>query len=152
MEKRYLGLNHIPSGKRFHGMVMLVFMLLTLLLVSCGNPDISATPSELTYEEDLSIHPPAPAALKAIVTEEGIEFSWEVPPPVTVPHGYSDEVLFYKVYRRTDATPFAFLAQTTETVYKDQDAIAGVKYYYTVTAMHENEIESTRPSEVSVTR
>jgi fibronectin type 3 domain-containing protein len=131
---------------------MMVLMILTLILMSCGNPNLSVPPSELTSEEDLSVHPPAPAALKAIVTEEGIEFSWEVPPPVNVPHGYSDKVLFYKVYRRTDATQFAFLAQSTETVYKDQDVIAGVKYYYTVTAMHENGIESIRPSEVSVTR
>jgi hypothetical protein len=103
----------------------------------------------LTYEEDLSINPPPPLALKATIVEKGIQLNWDLPPVVSVPHHYGDEVLYYKIFRRTETTQFVFLAKTTDLFYVDQSAEVDAKYTYTVTAMHENENESSRAQEVT---
>ncbi|MBE3039819.1 MAG: hypothetical protein IMZ62_13535 [Chloroflexi bacterium] len=104
----------------------------------------------LSLEESLRINPPPPAGLKVIRTAEGVELSWNPPPTVTVPHSYSDTVSYYKVYRRTDGSQFAYLAQTTQLLYLDRSAQTGIKYYYTVTAMLDDSNESLRPNEVAV--
>ena len=136
---------------RVNIIVLNVVIAIMLLATSCANPQLPGTsPPELTYEQDLSINPPPPTALKATIVAQGIQLSWESPPPVSVPHYYSDQVLYFKVYRRTEDTQFAYLAQTTEMVYIDQSALTGIKYYFTVTAMHENGIESSRAQEVGV--
>jgi len=111
-------------------------------------PQESATSPELTYEQSLSTTPPAPTDLKAVLVNGKVQLSWQEPPPVTVLHYYGDEILYYKVYRRTQGKKFAFLAQVTETSYLDQDPPTGIEYFYTVTAVHPNEIESSRASEV----
>ena len=83
-------------------------------------------------------------------TAEGVQLNWTPPPPVTVPHSYSDKVSYYKVYRRTDGSAFGFLAQTTQLLYLDRSAQAGTRFYYTVTAMLDDGNESLRPNEVAV--
>jgi hypothetical protein len=106
--------------------------------------------SGLSLEESLRINPPPPTELKAVRTAEGIQLSWAPPPPVTVPHDYSDKVAYYKVYRRTDGSQFAFLAQTPQLLYLDRSAQAGIRYDYTVTAMLDDTNESLQPDEVTV--
>jgi len=106
--------------------------------------------SGLSLEESLRINPPPPAELKAIRTAEGVQLNWNPPPLVTVPHSYSDTISYYKIYRRTDGSPFAYLAQTAQLLYLDRSAQAGTRYYYTVTAMLDDGNESLRPDEVAV--
>jgi hypothetical protein len=103
----------------------------------------------LTYEENLAINPPPPDDLAAIVTSGGIKLTWNPPPPVLVTHYYSDNILYYKVYRRVEGASFVFLGQTEENSYLDKTAAEGTRYYYTVTAQHENGIESSRPNEIT---
>ena len=110
-----------------------------------------ATPSELTYEMDLAINPPPPADLAAKVISGGIKITWNPPPPVLIPHHYTDVILFYKIYRRTESTQFVFLTQTTEISFLDKTAVQGTTYYYSVTAQHENGVESSRPDEINAT-
>jgi hypothetical protein len=128
---------------------------------SSATPAPTATPAEetmpatsdkpgLSLEESLRINPPPPAGLKVIRTAEGVALSWDPPPPVTVPHSYSDTVSYYKVYRRMDGSQFAYLAQTTQLLYLDRSAQTGIKYYYTITAMLDDSNESLRPNEVAV--
>jgi hypothetical protein len=118
------------------------------------NPDciihVSTVPSapELTYEENLSINPPPPCDFQATIVDNGIQLRWDLPPAVPVPHHYSDRILFYKIYRRTESTGFVFLAKTSDFSFLDQGAGTAGEFIYTITAMHENEIESSRSPEV----
>ena len=74
---------------------------------NCVISVLPASPGpELSYQEDLGIHPPPPCNLKATKTANGIDLQWDLPPKVPVPHQYSDKVLFYKIYRRTETTGF----------------------------------------------
>lgn len=118
-----------------------------------GRPD--SGPGGISYEENLRINPPAVRSLAAEPSGEGILLTWEAPPEVTVPHSYSDEILGYKIYRRAEGEPLtgrSLLAETQELRYLDASAAPGVMYYYTVTALHDHNIESTRPDEVSARR
>ena len=69
---------------------------------------------KLTYQMDLTINLQPPADITANVTSDGIKLAWNPPPPVTVPHHYSDNVLYYKIFRRSENTRFEFLTQTIE--------------------------------------
>jgi hypothetical protein len=106
----------------------------------------------ISYEENLRINPPAVRNLAVEASTGGVLLTWQAPPAVTVPHSYSDEILGYKIYRRSGEEKRALLAETQDLRYLDDNAEAGVEYFYTVTALHENNIESTRPDEVSFTR
>lgn len=110
-----------------------------------GGPGIS-------YEENLAINPPPVQNLSAQAQAGGIRLIWEAPPTVTLPHRWDDAVLGYKVYRRTADTRLAFLADTLDTQYLDETAEPGVEYFYTVTALHAHNVESTRPDVVSAVR
>jgi hypothetical protein len=111
---------------------------------------MTTSPGELTLNQSLATNPPPPGGLKANRTALGIQLNWEVPPAVTVPHHYSDTILYYKVYRHTVGGEPVFLERTILTTYLDSNAAAGTEYFYTVTAMHANQIESQRPDEVAV--
>lgn len=118
-----------------------------------GRPDTG--PGGISYEENLRINPPAVRNLAAEATSEGILLTWEAPPEVTVPHSYSDEIFGYKIYRRAEGEPLSgrrLLAETQELRYLDASAATGMTYYYTVTALHDHDVESTRPDEVSARR
>lgn len=110
-----------------------------------GGPGIS-------YEENLAINPPAVRNLSAQAQADGILVTWEAPEEVTIEHRWGDEILGYKVYRRTADTRLALLGETQDLRYLDSDAGAGVEYFYTVTALHPRNIESTRADLVSATR
>ena len=118
-----------------------------------GRPDTG--PGGISYEENLRINPPAVRNLAAQATGEGILLTWEAPPEVTVSHSYSDEIFGYKIYRRAEGEPLtgrSLLAETQELRYLDTSAAPGVMYSYTVTALHDHNVESTRPDEVSARR
>jgi hypothetical protein len=106
------------------------------------------TAPELTYAENLSNNPPPPCDLQALIVPNGIQLRWDLPPAVPVPHHYSDRVLYYIIYRRTESSGFVFLAKTSDFTFLDQSAVSGGGYFYTITAMHENEMESSRSPEV----
>jgi len=110
-----------------------------------GGPGIS-------FEENLAINPPPVQNLSAQAQAGGILLTWEAPPTVTLPHRWEDAVLGYKVYRRTADTRLAFLADTPDTQYMDETAEPGVEYFYTITALHAHNVESTRPDVVSAVR
>ena len=150
----------------------LIVWILMLLLVGCAptppeapEPTQTSAPTQsppatrdsapgagITYEENLRINPPAVRNLAVETSGEGVLLTWQAPPAVTAPHSYSDAILGYKVYRRTGEEKRALLAETQELRYLDTSAQPGVEYFYTVTALHENNIESTRPDEVSGVR
>ena len=111
----------------------------------------AVNPPELTFEMNLAINPPPPVGIKAVAVAGGIKLTWTNPPAVIVPHHYSDNILFYKIYRRTETIQFTVLAQTSENFYLDETVTKGIQYFYIVTAQHENGIESSRPDEISVT-
>ncbi len=109
----------------------------------------------ISYEENLRINPPAVQNLTAAVQADGILLTWDAPPAVSVPHSYSDNILGYRVYRRAQGSVLsdrALLAETDETRYLDASAEPGVEYFYTVTALNERNLESSRADEVSATR
>ncbi len=120
-----------------------------------ASPSVEPTPimsTELpgiSREEDLYINPPPPLDLRATVLPNGIRLDWNPPPAVTVPHGYGDRIVAYKVHRRTEGNRLAFLAQTNETNYVDTSAAPGVQYYYSVTDLREHDVESGYPNEVT---
>lgn len=110
-----------------------------------------ATSPGMTVSEDQEINPPAPRAVRARVVE-GVLLTWEAPPKVTGKHLYSDVVVRYNIYRRTEDEELRLIGSTTETRYLDETAKPGVTYYYVVTAVQEGEIESKRPDEVKIVR
>ena len=110
---------------------------------------ITTTSSELILSQDISKNPPPPSELLAVWNATGVQLSWDLPPAVRVPHIYSDEVQFYKIYRHTEGTQVTFLAQTAQLTYLDRSVAAGTKYYYTVSAIHAGGVESLRAVEVS---
>lgn len=86
--------------------------------------------------------PAAPAGLTAVNNDTGIELTWS---PVT-------DAVSYNVYRSTTAgTPGSMIntEPVTTTTYGDYEAATGVAYYYTVTAVNANGLESDKSAEVS---
>jgi hypothetical protein len=118
-------------------------------LGSTSTPPLSS--SELTYEENLRINPPAPTDLWATDVKGGLFLCWQAP-PVVVGNTYGDTPRMYKIYRRSANSDFALLAQTKETHYLDASASSGVEYRYMVSAVYDNQIEGSRSSEVRMTK
>lgn len=107
------------------------------------------TPSERIINQNLSVNPPPPSEVMAVWDAQGVQLSWEMPPVVSVPHNYQNEILYYKIYRHTKETQIVFLAQTTQQTYLDRNVVVGITYYYTISAFHAGEVESLRAEEVS---
>ena len=81
--------------------------------------------------------PPSPRNLKINPEGNGVVIYWEAAEPVTIPHGYSDEVLYYKVFRRAEGELEAVqLGTTKELSYLDAVRTAADKYYYSVVGVH----------------
>lgn len=114
-----------------------------------GSPTTSPTPSpsgsELTAEQDLAVNPPAPRSVRISTTGPGrVELVWDVPPPVGVPHRYSDRVVGYRVYRQgpgqTAPTP---VATTADLGFVDREVTTG-RWSYVVSSVREQGLEGTR--------
>jgi hypothetical protein len=103
-------------------------------------------PGELTPAEDLANNPPPPANVHVVdVSVDSIELAWDPPPPVDVPHGYSDRVVAYRIYRRAGGElEFRPLAETPERRYVDAEVEPGQTYEYIISSIREMNVEGSR--------
>ena len=139
--------------------LVLVMFLGMFFLVGCDSEksqhptDIlprDESDSGLTLENDLYINPPPPQNLKAAVIQNEVHLTWDPPPPVEVDHAYSDVISYYRAFRRcADEIESMLLGATEELNYIDTP-IPECKAYYLVTAIHDDDMESARTSEVIV--
>jgi hypothetical protein len=123
----------------------------TVPSTSAGPPPSStassvAMPGELTPEGDLANNPPPPTNVHVVdASVDSIELAWDPPPPVDVPHGYSDRVVAYRIYRRAgDELEFGPLADTPERRYVDSQVDPGQTYAYIISSIREMNVEGTR--------
>jgi hypothetical protein len=123
----------------------------TVPSTSAGPPPSSTAtsttmPGELTPEEDLANNPPPPANVHVVdASVDSIELAWDRPPPVDVPHGYSDRVVAYRIYRRAGGElEFRPLADTPERRYVDSQVDPGQTYAYIISSIREMNVEGTR--------
>jgi len=124
----------------------------TVSEASEGGPDLTGSGDGMTREQELATFPPEPQNFTVTVTEEGVLLKWKAPPPVTTFHQYSDEILGYYIYRRIGDADYTRIGSTQAFEYLDRTAEKGVRYYYTVSALHEQNIESNRPTGLPATR
>lgn len=111
----------------------------------------SASPSELTAEENLAMNPPAPVDVTATRIAAGVQIAWGPPPPVTVPHRYSDKVISYRVYRRAPGeTEFSPIATVPELTYLDQSIKGTGRFEYVVSSIREQNLEGSRSNPPAV--
>jgi fibronectin type 3 domain-containing protein len=133
-----------------------------LILYGCANPQPesvtpmatdteSASPAPaptgngLTYEENLSINPPPPSNVRVSEVKAGaVHLVWDPPPPVEVPHSYSDRVVSYQIFRRqAGELEFRPLATTPDLEYTDTTVSSGQTYEYAVSSIREQNAEGT---------
>jgi hypothetical protein len=108
--------------------------------------------SELTYEEMRNTTPPAPLDFRLTTAENSVRLDWSLPPPVEIPHQYSDVIIHYNVYRRTGNQAGTQLIAATENLfYVDASVTKGMIYSYSVSAVHEGPLEGERTDELFVT-
>ena len=138
--------------------------LLIFLLSACASKPqpMASTPEkeptfepggELTFEEHRAAVPPPPINISINPEGNAVQIAWEPVAKVIGPHGYGDEVLFYKVFRRAEGSIEAVqLGTTTETSFLDAKRTAEDKYYYSVVAVHKGldggEVDGDRSDEV----
>lgn len=150
------------NGKIWLGQIMSI--LLVLVLSACASQPVPGAPppgeemtiepgGELTFEEHRAAVPPPPRNLSINPEGNGVQIAWEPSDKVTGPHGYGDEVLFYKVFRRAEGSIEVIeLGTTTETSFLDAKRTAEDKYYYSVVAVHKGldggEVDGDRSDEV----
>lgn len=121
-----------------------------------SNLEEIARPSHgMTFEEHRAINPPPPENLSAELQGDGILLTWEPAGPVLLEHFYGDDVLYYKLFRRTgDTLDYMQVDSPTETSYLDEDVEPGATYHYTVVEVHSalanGEIDGERPNDLSV--
>ncbi|HEU5314687.1 MAG TPA: fibronectin type III domain-containing protein [Chloroflexota bacterium] len=100
----------------------------------------------LTFEENLRINPPPPANVRVALVEPGaIHLAWDPPPPVSLPHPYSDVVVAYRVFRRRQGElELQPLAETPATQYSDRAVSSGAVYEYAVASIRAEYAEGGR--------
>lgn len=157
-----------------------LLLLLVLILSACASQPVPEAPSpgeegnvvsgeevtiipdeegaivpggELTFEEHRAAAPPPPKDLNINPEGNGVQITWEPSDKVMDPHGYGDEVLFYKVFRRAEGSiELSQLGTTTETSFLDAKRTAEDEYYYSVVAVHKGvdggEVDGDRSDEV----
>lgn len=151
------------NGSAMQWRQLVVLMAIPMLILyGCGNaelekvtPTVTATePASpaptptgdgLTYEENLAINPPPPANVRVSEVKAGaVHLVWDLPPPVTVPHPYSDRVVSYQVFRReAGELEFRPLATTPDLEYTDTTVSSGHTYEYVVSSIREQNAEGT---------
>lgn len=104
----------------------------------------------LTADESLRINPPAPRNVRVQQAVAGrVVIAWDEPPPVAVPHTYSDRVVGYRVYRRApNGLEFEPIGTTGERTYTDDTARSGQRYGYQVSSIRERDLEGLRSDPV----
>ena len=146
----------------------LASLFLVTALTACQSgpdpaPAASPTPSqvaspsptdELTLEEAEAMHPPAPTAVRAEVTsDKSVRITWQAPPAPTVTPRFSEKIVEYRIHRRGPGEVEMRQVGTSKTLeFVDKTPGTG-DFAYVVTAVHENDIESTAsnpPAEVTL--
>jgi hypothetical protein len=92
------------------------------------------------YLTGAAIPPPPPTGLTAVPSNSLITLDWDDSGP---------EVASCNLYRSTISGIFIDSTNLTTSAYADHDVINGTRYYYVVTAVKTNGIESSQSSEVS---
>ncbi|UCF79682.1 MAG: hypothetical protein JSW03_05430 [Candidatus Eiseniibacteriota bacterium] len=111
-----------------------------------SNVAVVTTPAKndsVPYSDEI---PPGPVAgLSAWTVDEGINLSWMPSPDA--------DVVGYYVYRSIDAQDFNAITSTplSQVSYLDTNVLAGVTYYYSVTAVDDADNESPISQSVSAT-
>jgi hypothetical protein len=108
-------------------------------------PSVSPSPTrtgELTADEDLAIHPPPPLNLQATEADGQVHLTWQPPPPVRLPHRYSDRVVSYRIYRRgPDEAELRPVGTSTKLTYADRSLPGAGQFAYAVTSIRERGVE-----------
>lgn len=143
-------------------------LLLATALTACqpgtnSSPTASPAPSrvaspsptqELTREEAEAMHPPAPTAVRAVVTSDrSVQLTWQTPPAPTVTPRFSEKIIEYRIHRRGPGEVEMRQIGTSKTLEFVDRAPGNGDFAYVVTAVHENDIESTAsdpPAEVTL--
>ncbi|MFT4165092.1 MAG: fibronectin type III domain-containing protein [Microlunatus sp.] len=148
----------------------LALLLLATALTACqSGPDSapaaspSPTPSrvstpsptdELTRDEAEAMHPPAPVAVRAKVTSDtSVRITWQTPPAPTVTPRFSEKIVEYRIHRRGPGDVEMRQVGTSKTLEFVDKAPGSGTFAYVVTAVHQNDIESTAsdpPAEVNL--
>jgi hypothetical protein len=132
----------------------LIFILIFLFLTACNGkgtpvPSTNSMPTdatvpaltntgELTFEQHRAMFPPPPKNLTINPEGNAVLISWEAADPVTIPHGYGDKVLYYKVFRRAEKeTDPVQIGTTTAPSFFDAKRTAQDKYYYSIVEVHD---------------
>lgn len=106
-------------------------------------------PAELTAEEQLRVNPPPPQRLTATRDGAAVTLTWAPPPPVAVPHTYSDTVVEYRVYRSVDAGAEVLVGTSTTLTFTDAKPGSGTPRY-AVSSVREHGVEGPRTDAVVV--
>jgi hypothetical protein len=117
---------------------------------STARPQPVTTQPGLTADESLRINPPAPRNVRVQQAVAGrVVLTWDEPPPVAVPHTYSDRVVGYRVYRRApnglESEP---IGTTGERTFTDDTVRSGQRYAYQVSSIRERDLEGLRSDPV----
>jgi hypothetical protein len=107
----------------------------------------TSVPEELTAEEQLRVNPPPPQKLSATRDGTAVTLTWSPPPPVTVPHTYSDTVVEYRVYRSLDGGAEVLVGTSTTLTFTDAKPGPGTPRY-AVSSVREHGVEGPRTDAV----
>ena len=136
----------------------LALLLLATALTACqsgtnSSPAASPSPSlvsspnptqELTREDAEAMHPPAPTTVRAEVTsDKSVRITWQIPPAPTVTPRFSEKIVEYRIHRRGPGEVEMRQIGTSKTLEFIDKAPGKGDFAYVVTAVHENNIEST---------
>lgn len=108
----------------------------------------STLPEELTAQEQLRVNPPPPERLTATRRGATVVLAWTPPPEVTVPHGYSDRVVEYHVYRSADGGAEVLVGTSSSLTFTDTAPPAGT-LRYAVSSVREHGVEGGRTDAVT---
>jgi len=120
------------------------------VIVRTSIPTPMVALSGISYEEQMRILPPPPRTINGTCKVDHIELRWDVPETVRVPHGYSDVITGYKIYKGTSVDKMSYLATTADLNFKDFDISGSPQYAYEVTAVHQGSTESVPSQEIFV--
>jgi hypothetical protein len=89
----------------------------------------------------------------AAVSAAGVQLVWDEPPPVLIPHRYSDEVAYYLVFRKlAGALDFVPLGRSSSRSYTDAAVQSGRTYEYVVSSVRVQDAEGSRSDPPAVAR
>ena len=98
----------------------------------------------ITRGENEAMRPPAPTAVRAVVTsDKSVRITWQRPPAPTVTPRFSKTIIEYRIHRRGPGqVEMRQIGASTTLEFIDKTPGKGV-FAFVVTAVHENDVEST---------